>query len=83
MAAEGVVSLLADRPVRYHGLPSVIASDRDPRFVSEVWELFCKRFQIKRVLSSARHPQTDRQTDRTDGKVAQNDRVSTACLWSI
>ena len=32
VTAEGVVSLLADRLVRYHGLPSVLVSDGDPRF---------------------------------------------------
>lgn len=36
VAAEDVVSLLADRRVRYHGLPSVLVPDRDPRFVSEL-----------------------------------------------
>ena len=68
VTAEGVVSLLAGRLIRYHGLPSVIASDRDPRFVSELWELFCKQFQTKRALSRASHPKK-----RTDGKGAQED----------
>lgn len=71
VSAEGVVSLLADRLVRYHGLPSVIVSDRDPRFVAELWELFCKRFQIKRALSSAWHPQTDGQTERVHRTIEQ------------
>ena len=33
VTAEGVISLLADRLVRYHGLPSMIVSHRDPRLV--------------------------------------------------
>ena len=52
VTAEGVVSLLADKLARYHGLPRVIASGCDPRFVSELWELF--------ALSSAWHSQADR-----------------------
>ena len=51
--AEGVVSLLAERLVRYRGLPSFFVSDREPRFVSELWELFGRRFQIKRAWASA------------------------------
>ena len=62
--AEDVVSLLADRLVRYHGLPSVLVSDRDPSFVSELWELSCKRVQIKHALASAWHPQAGGQTER-------------------
>lgn len=53
VTAEGVVTLLADRLLRYHGLPSALASDRDPRFAADLWDAFCKRFQIKRALSSA------------------------------
>ena len=71
VSAEGVVTLLADRLVRYHGLPSVLISDRDPRFVAELWRLFCSRFQIKRALSSSWHPQTDGQTERVHRTLEQ------------
>ncbi len=54
-AADGV-DLLAANVVRYHGIPLVILTDRDARFVSVFWEMFCKRFGIKRALSSAWHP---------------------------
>ena len=36
-----------------------------------VWELFCKRFQIKRALSSAWHPQTNGQTEWVHGTTEQ------------
>ena len=71
VTAEGVVSLLADRLVRYHGLPQALISDRDPRFTSEVWELFCKRFLINRRLSSAWHPESDGQTERVHRTIEQ------------
>ena len=71
VTAEGVVSLLADRLVRHHGLPSVIVSDRDPRFVSELWEPLIKRFEIDCVLSSASHPQTGGQTERMHRTIDQ------------
>ena len=69
--AADTLELLADRLVRYHGLPRVLVSDRDARFVSELWELFCKRFKIKRALSSAWHPQADGQTERVHRTLEQ------------
>ena len=71
LTAAGFVQLFADRIVRYHGLPQIIISDRDPRFVSEFWRLFCQRFGIKRALSSAWHPQTDGQTERANRTIEQ------------
>jgi len=71
VSAAGVVELLADRLVRYHGLPEKIVSDRDPRFTGELWGEMCKRFQIKRAMSTAFHPQTDGQTERVHRTVEQ------------
>ncbi|KAL8440826.1 hypothetical protein Emed_007647 [Eimeria media] len=75
VTAEGVVHLLADRLVRYHGLPKVLLSDRDPRFTSEIWRLLCERFDIKRALSSSWHPQTDGQTERVHRTLEQTLRT--------
>ena len=66
-----LVSLFADRIVRYHGLPSTIISDRDTKFASDFWGHFCKRFAIKRALSTAWHPQTDGQTERVNRTIEQ------------
>ncbi|KAL8443311.1 hypothetical protein Emed_006916 [Eimeria media] len=71
VTTEGVVQLLADRLVRYHGLPKVLLSDRDPRFTDELWRLFCARLDIKRALSSSWHPQTDGQTERVHRTLEQ------------
>ena len=65
------VELLADRLIRYHGFPDVLISDRDPRFQSDVWQQLCKRFNIKRALSSPYHPQTDGQTERLNRTLEQ------------
>lgn len=70
-STEDVVGLVADRVVRYHGIPQIIISDRDTRFVSQFWEMFCRRFDIKRALSSAWHPQTDGQTERANRTIEQ------------
>ena len=69
--AADTLELLADRLVRYRGLPSTLISDRDVRFVSELWKLFCERFKIKRALSSAWHPQSDGQTERAHRTLEQ------------
>ena len=51
--------------VRLHGIPSSIISDRDPRFTSGFWRSLHKALGTKLRLSSAYHPQTDGQSERT------------------
>jgi Chromo (CHRromatin Organisation MOdifier) domain len=48
---------------RYHGLPDTIISDRGPQFVSEFWKELCRILRIQVKLSTARHPQTDGQSE--------------------
>jgi transposase InsO family protein/predicted aspartyl protease len=45
------------------GLPETIVSDRGGQFVSEFWGEVCRILQIKLKLSTARHAQTDGQTE--------------------
>lgn len=49
-SAAEVLELLADWLARYHGRPSTLISHCDVRFVSEIWETFCRRLKIKRAL---------------------------------
>ena len=51
---------------RLHGLPSEIISDMDAKFSGEFWESLCKSLGIKQGMSTAYHPQTDGQTERTN-----------------
>jgi len=51
--------------VRLHGVPSSIVSDRDPRFRSWFWQTLQEALGTKLSMSSAYHPQTDGQFERT------------------
>nr|GEY94141.1 retrotransposable element Tf2 [Tanacetum cinerariifolium] len=51
--------------VRLHGTPSAIVSDRDPRFTSRFWKGLQKAWETRLKFSTAFHPQTDRQSERT------------------
>jgi GNAT superfamily N-acetyltransferase len=52
---------------RHHGLPRILISDRDVRFTSLFWTTLMDRLGVKLNLSSAYHPETDGQTERTIG----------------
>lgn len=51
--------------LRLHGTPVSIIFDRDPRFVFCFWTSFQKALGTKLSLSTAFHPQTDGQSERT------------------
>jgi len=62
---ERLAKLYIERIVCLHGIPSSIVSDRDPRLTSRFWEGLQSALGTKLRLSSAYHPQTDGQTERT------------------
>ena len=48
-----------------HGVPVSIVSDRDPRFTTHFWKSFQKAMGTWLTMSTALHPQTDGQSERT------------------
>ena len=62
---DKLVHLYLKEIVVHHGVPVSIVSDRDPRFNSRFWRQFqeCLGTQLK--MSTAYHPQTDGQSERT------------------
>ncbi|CAJ2651172.1 unnamed protein product [Trifolium pratense] len=60
-----LAEIYVEQIVKLHGIPSSIVSDRDPRFTSRFWESLQEALGTKLRLSSAYHPQTDGQSERT------------------
>jgi len=64
--AKDVANVFLREVCKLHGLPTEIISDMDAKFSGEFWESLCKLLGIKRKMSTAYHPQTDGQTERTN-----------------
>jgi hypothetical protein len=62
---EKLADLYVRDIVRLHGVPVSIVSDRDPRFTSRFWEKLQSAMGMKLNFSTAYHPQTDGQSERT------------------
>ena len=62
---EKLAQLYVDEIVRLHGVPVSIVSDRDPRFTSRFWPSLQTALGTRLHFSTAFHPQTDGQSERT------------------
>ena len=69
--AEEFGRLFIQNIFRLHGMPHDIVSDRGSLFTSEFWKKATEGRQIQRKLSTAFHPQTDGQTERTNAIMEQ------------
>ncbi|CAN6476382.1 unnamed protein product [Victoria cruziana] len=65
MPLESLADLYISEIVRLHGILRAIVSDRDPRVTSRLWKAFQKALGTQLKMSSAFHPQTDGQSERT------------------
>jgi len=63
--AEQLADLYIIEIVRLHGIPLSIVSDKDTKFTSKFWQGFQSTMGIELCLSTAFHPQTDGQSERT------------------
>ena len=62
--APQVAKLFFDVVVRYHGLPKVIISDRDPKFTSNFWRSLMAVMGTKLSMTTSHRAQADGQTER-------------------
>ncbi|KAK1427857.1 hypothetical protein QVD17_16555 [Tagetes erecta] len=62
---EALAKVYLKEVVSRHGVPLSIISDRDPKFTSAIWRSLQKSLGTRLNLSTAYHPQTDGQTERT------------------
>ncbi|GKA55267.1 putative reverse transcriptase domain-containing protein [Tanacetum coccineum] len=62
---ERLAKLYIDEIVARHGVPVSIISDRDGHFTSRFWQTLQKALGTRLDMSTAYHPQTDGQSERT------------------
>ncbi|KAD7477792.1 hypothetical protein E3N88_00928 [Mikania micrantha] len=63
---DRLAKLYVNEIVSRHGVPISIISDRDSRFTSRFWQTLQNALGTQINMSTAYHPQTDGQTDRTN-----------------
>ena len=71
LAASGAARLFRDHVWTQHGWPKKIISDRGQQFATEFTLELNKLLGIQTALSTAYHPQTDGQTERTNQELEQ------------
>lgn len=71
VTAPELAHIFFDNVIRYHGIPTSIVSDRDPRFTSHFWRSLWKQLGTHLRMSTAFHPQTDGQTERANRTIEE------------
>ena len=66
MGAEAIAELFKERVFPYTGIPTRLISDRDTRFTLSWFRELCRMLGVTQNLSTAYHPQTDGQSERTN-----------------
>jgi hypothetical protein len=73
--AIGVAKLYAQHVFPHYGIPKRVISDRDTRFTARFTRELCRILDIKQNISTAYHPQTDGQSERSNQWVEQFLRI--------
>ncbi len=71
ITSEGVAKLYLQHAYPHYGLPKKLITDRGAQFISIFMRNLCQVLGIKQNISSAYHPQTDGQSERSNQWVEQ------------
>ncbi len=71
ITSEGVAQLYLQHAYPHYGIPKRLITDRGPQFISIFMRNLCQVLGIKQNISSAYHPQTDGQSERSNQWVEQ------------
>jgi hypothetical protein len=66
ITAEETAALYIKHVFAHFGLPTKVISDRDPHFMSKFMQAACKVMGVKHAPSTAYHPRTDGQLERSN-----------------
>jgi hypothetical protein len=66
ITAEETAALYIKHVFAHFGLPTKVISDRDPHFMSKFMQEACKVTGVKHAPSTAYHPRTDGQSERSN-----------------
>jgi hypothetical protein len=66
ITAEETAALYIKHVFTHFGLPTKVISDRDPRFMSKFMQEACKVTGVKHAPSTAYHPRTNGQSERSN-----------------
>jgi len=69
--AEGLAKLFRDNVWKLHRLSESVISDREPQFAAGMTRELNKMLEIETKLSTAYHPETDGQMERTNQELEQ------------
>lgn len=88
LTAAGTMQLLEQHVFcTMFGWPVHLVTDRDPRWTAATFRAFCSEHNIHHALSTANHPQTDGQTERTNRVVEEIARsylgFDQSALWEL
>ena len=69
VSSEEIAKIYCNKIWKLHGIPRTILSDRGPQFVLRFMEDLMKALGTKQMLSTAYHPQTDRQMEQINQEI--------------
>ena len=69
ISLEGIAKIYQDKIQKLHRILRKILSNREPQFTLKFIEELTKALRTKRQLSTAYHPQTDKQIERINQKI--------------